>query len=272
MDRILFDLRYAARRLRHSPGFTLVVILTLALGIGANSAIFSVVNTVLVRPLPYADPERLVTIFHWYPSLKLEAPVSAPGFQTYRDRIRAFDGVAVSSPWNVNLTGTGEPERLRGVRVSAQFFATLGVAASRGRVLLPEEDQAGRNHEIVLSDGLWKRVFGGEENILDRRVSLNGESYQVVGVMPPAFFDPWLRDAELWTPIALDPALFVPNNYTNEFLTLTARLRPGVSQEQGTRDIKAFGDQLRKEFPSSFPPDWGLRLKTLSEVRTGAIR
>ena len=175
-------------------------------------------------------------------------------------------------PWNVNLTGTGEPERLRGVQVSAQFFSTLGVTAAKGRVLLPEEDQAGRNHEIVLSDGLWKRLFGGEESAINRRVSLNGESYQIVGVMPPAFFDPWSRDAELWTPIALDPALFVPNNYTNEFLDLTARLKPGVSLDQGARDMAAFASQLKTEYPNQFSADWGLKVKSLMEVRTGSIR
>jgi len=122
MDALLFDIRYAARRLVHAPIFALVVILTLALGIGANSAIFSVVNGVLLRPLPYKEPDRLVTIFHHYPSLKLEAPVSAPGFQAYRDRTHSFANVAVETDWNVNLTGIGDPERLRGVRVSAQFF------------------------------------------------------------------------------------------------------------------------------------------------------
>ena len=123
MDNVLFDIRYAARRLMHSPGFTTVVLLTLALGIGANSAIFSVVNTVLLQPLPYHEPARLATIYHWYPSIKLEAGVSAIGFKDYRDRTHSFSGVAVQTGWPVNLTGVGEPERLNGVRVSAQWFA-----------------------------------------------------------------------------------------------------------------------------------------------------
>ena len=116
MDTVLFDLRYAARRLRHSPAFTLVVVLTLALGIGANSAIFSVINTVLLRQLPYKDPGKLVTIYHYYPTMKMEAPVSAPGFKDYRDRTHDFESVAVENQWNVNLTGAGEPERLAGVQ------------------------------------------------------------------------------------------------------------------------------------------------------------
>src|ERR1041384_1072037 len=112
MDALLNDVRYAARRLRLSPAFTLIVVLTLALGIGANSAIFSVVNTVLLTPLPYRDPGKLVTIYHKYPSLKLEAPVSAPGYKDYRDRAKSFSGLAVESGWNANLTGDGDPQRL----------------------------------------------------------------------------------------------------------------------------------------------------------------
>jgi putative ABC transport system permease protein len=272
MDTVLFDLRYAARRLRHSPAFTLVVVLTLALGIGANSAIFSVINTVLLRQLPYADPGKLVTIYHYYPSLKMEAPVSAPGFRDYRDRTHDFSGVAVESQWNVNLTGIGEPERLQGARVSAQFFATLGVAPLHGRVFRPDEDAMGHEHEVVLSYGLWQRDFGGESSAVGKQASLNGETYDIVGVMPPTFVDPWARLTEIWSPIALDPALFVPANYTNEFMPLTARLKPGIPVEQAVRDMTAFAEQLKKENPNSFASSWTLELKTLDEVNTGPIR
>ena len=155
MDTLLFDLRYAARRLRHSPAFTLVVIITLALGIGANSAIFSVINTVLLKQLPYKDPGKLVTIYHYYPTLKMEAPVSAPGFKDYRDRTHDFESVAVENGWNVNLTGKGDPERLAGTKVSALFFPTLGVAPLHGRLFRPDEDAIGHEHEVILSYGLW---------------------------------------------------------------------------------------------------------------------
>lgn len=272
MDTVLFDLRYAARRLRHSPAFTLVVVLTLALGIGANSAIFSVINTVLLRQLPYKDPGRLVTIYHYYPALKMEAPVSAPGFRDYRDRTHDFDGVAVESQWNVNLTGIGEPERLAGVRVSALFFPTLGVAPLHGRVFRPDEDAMGHEHEVVLSYGLWQRDFGGEPSIVGKQASLNGETYDIVGVMPPSFVDPWNRLTELWSPIALNPALFVPANYTNEFMPLTARLKPGVSVERAAKDMTAFATQLKKENPNSFGSSWTLEVKTLDAVNTGPIR
>jgi putative ABC transport system permease protein len=272
MDAVLFDIRYAARRIQQSPMFALMVVLTLALGIGANSAIFSVVNTVLFRPLPYRQPDRLVTIFHHYPSLKLEAPVSAPGFKDYRDRTHSFDGVSVEAGWNVNLTGIGDPERLRGTKVSAQFFTTLGAAAAIGRTFRPEEDVIGSDHEIVLSDGLWKRTFGADRNVTSRKVSLNGETYDIVGVMPSEFSDPWNRDAELWAPLALDPALFVPGNYTNEYLQLTARLKPGVTLDQAARDMTAFAEQLKKENSNQFSRDWTLETKSMMEVRTGRIR
>ena len=271
MDALLFDIRYAARRLRQSPAFALMVILTLALGIGANSAIFSVVNGVLLRPLPYTEPDRLVTIFHQYPSLKLEAPVSAPGFKDYRDRTHSFSGVAVEVPWNVNLTGVGEPERLRGVKVSALFFSALGVPALAGRTFRPEEDAIGNEHEIVISDGLWKRIFGGQRAALGRKVSLNNESYDIIGVMPPGFYDPANRDAEVWSPIALDPKLFVPNNYTNEFLTLVARIKPGVTLQQASRDMTALAEQLKQENSNQFPKDWTLETKSLIESGTGKI-
>ena len=121
----------------------------------------------------------------------MEAPVSAPGFKDYRDRTHDFSGVAVESRWNVNLTGSGEPERLTGSKVSAQFFGTLGVAPLHGRMFRPEEDAIGHEHEVVLSYGLWQRDFGGEASVVGTQASLNGESYDIVGVMPPSFVDPW---------------------------------------------------------------------------------
>lgn len=272
MDTLRQDIRQSFRRLGKQPGFTAVVLLTLALGIGANTAIFSVVNTVLLRPLPYREPSRLVTIQHHYPSLQLDAPVSAPGFRSYHDDTRLFDGVAVEASWSANLTGIGDPVRLRGGRVSGDYFRTLGVPAALGRVLLPEEDAPGRNRVVVISDGLWKRLFGAEQSTVGRTVSLNGESYTIVGVMPPSFRDFWSRDVEIWTPLALTPDYFEVGNYTNEWLNLTARLKPGVTVEQGVRDMRAFAEKLKRDNPGEFPPKWTLRVKPLDEIATGDIR
>ena len=185
MDSLLQDIRYSLRRLAKSPAFTLVVVLTLALGIGANTAIFSAVNAVLLRPLAFRDPERLVTIEHLYPSLGgMKAPVSAPGFRDYQARAHAFESMAVETNWAANLTGVGEPVRIQGARVTGRFFGTLAVPALLGRGLLPGEDSAGHEHVVVLSYGLWQRLFGGEPGVVGRSLSLNGEPYEVVGVMP----------------------------------------------------------------------------------------
>ena len=210
MQDFLFDIRYAARRLRQAPVFTLIVVLTLALGIGANSAIFSVVNTVLLRPLPYRDPGKLATIYHNYPSLKLQASVSSIGFRDYRDRTHSFSSVAVQTGWNANLTGIGEPERLNAQKVSGLWFTTLGVPVAHGRAITVDDDQAGHDHVVVLSDGVWKRMFGGETSIVGKQISLNGEAYQVIGIMPPGFVDPWNAPSEVWAPVALDPATMIP--------------------------------------------------------------
>ncbi len=272
MDTLAGDIRYALRRLRAHPAFTAIVVLTLAFGIGANSAIFSVVNTVLLRPLGYAEPDRLVTIQHDYPSLKLEAPVSAPGFRDYRERTRLFTSVAVEGDWQANLTGVGDPQRLRGTKVSGDFFRTYGVAPALGRAILPDEDVPGRNRVVVLSDGLWQRLYGGRPDVLGRTMSLNGVAYTIVGVMPPTFHDFWSHDAEIWTPLALADSDFVPQSYTNEYLELTARLKPGVTIEQAQRDMHAFAAQLRQDHPDQIPQDWTLGVKSLTELGTGDIR
>jgi putative ABC transport system permease protein len=272
MDALWHDIRHAARRLRHSPAFTLIVVLTLALGIGANSAIFSVVNTVLLAPLPYRDPGQLVTIYHDYPSMKMEAPVSAPGFKDYRDRTHSFSSVAVETGWNVNLTGFGDPQRLGGTRVSGQFFNTLGVAPALGRVLTVDDDQAGHDHVVVLSDGLWRRLFGAKPDIVGHPVSLNGESYQVVGVMPRGFVDPWNPPTEIWSPVAIDPARFTISNYTSEFLNLVARVKPGSSTAAAAREMTGFAQQLKKDNPNQFSSDWTLEVKSMTDVQTGAVR
>ena len=267
------DVRYALRGLRRTPGFTAVVVLTLALGIGANTAVFSVVNAVLLRPLPYREPERLVTIEHYYPSLNgLQAPVSAAGFADYRDRTRIFDGVAVESPWRPTLTGRSEPERLAGARVSGQYFSTLGVGAAIGRTLRPDEDEAGRNRVVVVSDGFWRRVLAGSPSAVGgTTLLLDGEQYDVVGVMPPGFRDFYFRDAELWTPLALSPEQLT-SGFTNEWLQLTARLKPAVTPERAGAELAAFAEQLKRDRPDAYMPDWTLRTTTLTERGTGRLR
>ncbi|MES2522258.1 MAG: ABC transporter permease [Gemmatimonadota bacterium] len=268
MSALLFDLRYALRGLRRTPAFTVVVLLTLALGIGANSAIFSVVNTVLLKPLPYKEPERLVTIYHDYPAIKLEAPISAPGFSSYRDRTRSFEHLAVGTGWAANLTGQGEPERLSATRVSQQFFPALGVAPLLGRGFLTTEEEPGSDKVVVLSHGLWMRLFAGSPAAVGKSIPLNGEPYLVVGVMPETFVDPWNRTSELWRPLAFTPA---QRESDNEYLSVTARLKPGVSIEAAQADLTALALALRAE-QGEDASDFGLLAKPVTTELVGDIR
>ena len=273
MDSLLQDLRYSLRRLAKSPAFTLVVVLTLALGIGANTAIFSVVNAVLLRPLAYREPDRLVTIEHSYPSLgDLKAPVSAPGFRDYQARLHSFQSMAIETNWAANLTGVGEPARIQGARVTGRFFATLGIPALIGRGLLPGEDSAGHEHLVVLSYGLWQRLFGGQRNVVGQSLSLNGEPYEVVGVMPEGFRDVNNRAVEIWRPIVFKPEELVDGDRTREYLNLVARLNPGVPLEQAVAEVQTLAHQLKAQYPDAYSPDWTLLTSPLGQRAVGPVR
>ncbi|MGH7467853.1 MAG: ABC transporter permease [Longimicrobiales bacterium] len=269
MDTIGQDIRYALRRLRQNPGFSTIVVLTLALGIGANTAIFSVVNAILLRPLPYHEPTELVTIEHVYPSLNLEAPVSARGFRAYRDDTKSFEALAVQTGWQVNLTGAGEPERLTGARVSGDFFRVFGVNAVRGRTLRPDEDVPGQNRVVVLSDGLWRRLYGAQPDMVGQTMQLNGEPFEIVGVMPAGFRDYWNRRVELWTPLALAADAF---NGGNEFLSVSARLKAGTTLRAAASEMRTFAEQIKRDRPDNYPDNWTLSVTTLNEQATGNIR
>jgi putative ABC transport system permease protein len=271
----LRDIKYSVRRLLKSPAFTAVVILTLGLGIGANTAIFSVINTVLLRPLGFREPDRLVTINHFYRSEaldNLEAPVSAVGYRDYRDKTKSFDAVAVETGWSANLTGAGDPERVPASRVSGDYFRALGVAPALGRVFGRDEDQPGKNNVVVLSDGLWKRIYGGDRGVVSKTMQLNGQSYTILGVMPEGFRAFFNSRSDIWTPLALDETKLDGRNYTNEYLQLTARLKPGVSAKQADAEMKAFAEQVRRLYPNAVGTKWTLKVKTLNELATGSIR
>jgi putative ABC transport system permease protein len=266
------DLRYGVRTLRKNPGFTLIAVLTLALGIGANTAIFSVVNAILLRPLPFKDPDRLVILGHAYPKLDLIAPVSPRGFVDYRDRGDVFESAAVSSGASFNLTGQGEPERIQGRRVSADFLSTLGVEPVLGRAFLPEEDQPGKEHVAILSHGLWQRSFGADQNVIGRMITLDGESYSVIGVMPASFR--LYGGDELWTPLALTAEQLSPARRGSEFLIMIARLKPGITVEQAQTAMNSVANQIIKDEPGTYPTDgsWGVSVKLLYEDYVRDIR
>jgi putative ABC transport system permease protein len=273
METLIQDLRYAARTLRRSPGFTFVAVLTLALGIGANTAIFSVIDAVLLRPLPYAQPDRLVDINHFYPSLNnLRAGVSVPGFRDYGARTDVFEKSAVETGAAMNLTGAGEPERVNVTRVSGEFFTTLGVSAALGRTLRPDEAQAGHNQVLVLTDGYWRRKFGGDSTVIGRTLRLNDVDFQVVGVMPASFRDFFGRQTDLWTPILFQPADFGDNRRTNEFLSFIGRLAPGVTVERAQAEMHTLARQLKATYTNSYSSDWDLQVTSLNEEAAGGLR
>src|SRR5438552_5721101 len=240
------DLRCGFRVLVKNPGFTTVAIIALALGIGANSAIFSVVNTVLLRPLPYKNPDKLVMV--WEEATHLGFPKNTPSpanFIDWRDQNTVFEGMAAIVERSFNLTGVGEPERFDGRRVSANLFALLGVEPHLGRTFRPEEDQPGR-HVVILSYGLWQRRFGSDPSVIGRPLSLNGEHYTVVGVMARSFQFPTRRD-QLWVPIAFDSKEAASRG--NHYLEVIARIKPGVSLKQAQAEMATIAARLAQQYP-----------------------
>ncbi len=260
MEIIWQDIRYGARLLLKSPGFTLIAVLTLALGIGANTAIFSVVNFVLLRPLPYANSDQLLMI--WERNLKKgwsESPTSSANFVDFRTSARNLEVAAFTDTnGNFNLTGGDQPERVAGLRVSANLFPLLGVNPGRGRLFLPQEDQPGAGHVLILSYGLWQRTFAANANLINQTIQLNSQSYTVVGIMPPDFkFPPAfsavvgsseesVSNADLWVPLTTDD---IPLVRDRRDLKMMGRLKPGVTVAQAQADLNAIASRLDREFP-----------------------
>jgi putative ABC transport system permease protein len=266
---LLHDLRYAARLQRKNPGFTIVAIIALALGIGANTAIFSVVNTVLLRPLPYKDPERLVMVWedatkHGYPR---DTPAAA-NFVDWRDQNQSFEGMAAIADTSFNLTGSGDPERLEGRRVSANMFPLLGVEPHIGRVFTAAEDQPGAQRVALLSYALWQRRFGGDPGIVGKALTLNGESHVVVGVMPARFQFP-SSDDQVWVPVAFTQQ--EAGNRNRHYLQVLARLRPGVSLDQAQSEMNTIAARLQQQYPQS-NTDLGAAVQPLHEHLVGDIK
>jgi predicted permease len=275
MQTLWQDLRFGFRTLMRKPGFTVVAIIALALGIGANTAIFSVVNSVLLRPLAYQDPAALVVINHDYPKINLKASVSAIGYTHYRDNAKSFESVAAMTGGGFNLTGGGDPEQVNGALVTHNFFSSLGARPALGRVFLPEEDQPGKNKVVALSHGFWRRRFGADPGIVNKTITINDESYTVVGVMPPSFqFGRELgRVVDLWTPIAFTREQLDYRRLTNENLTVIARLKPGVTIGQAQAELDAIAANLRQQYmPGADRSNWGLTTQYLSELVVGDIR
>ncbi|HEX6739364.1 MAG TPA: ABC transporter permease, partial [Vicinamibacteria bacterium] len=260
------DLRLALRGLARNGGYTLVVVLTLALGIGANTAIFTVVKTVLLTPLPYRDPDRLVRVFESNPGLgRARSPMAPASFAAYRDS-GVFAEIGASTDAMYNLTGGGEPEAVIGYRLSAELMRLLGARPLLGRLIEPADDRVGAPRVVVLGHALWQRRFGGDPAALGRSLTLDGQDYTVIGVMPREFH--WWSTV-LWTPLALDPAL--ADNHDRRALRVVARLKPGTTIEQARAALAPVAARLEKEHPSGHS-GWSLRIDTLAQGHSGEIR
>ncbi|MBA2731393.1 MAG: ABC transporter permease, partial [Acidobacteria bacterium] len=271
MRTLLQDVRYGARMLFKNPGFTFVAVLVLALGIGANTALFSVVNGVLLRPLPYSDPERIVTLWERNGRDGIERDdVSPANFLDWQERAQSFSEIAFANPFSFDYTGGDEPEVLRNALVSRGFFQILGTNAFHGRTFLPEEYEAGKSQVVVLGHGLWQRRFGGDPKVVGRTLTLDDKPYTVVGIMPPEFrlhlFD---KPEEMWSPQVLNESLRSQRKAT--YLKVIARLKPGATVEGARAEMDSIAARLAEEHPST-NQGVGITTITLPEQMTGAWR
>ena len=265
------DLRFGARMLAKQPGFTLIAVITLALGIGANTAIFSVVNAVLLRPLPFADDARLVTIWAKLPVAGIKWLFTSPAeFADYRERTQGFAQVGAYGGADFTLTGRGEAERLTGAIVSHEMLPLLGIKPMLGRSFTAEEEQEGRTNVVVLSHGSWQRRFGGEAQLVGQTILLNDQPCTVVGIMPPGFQFPG-TDTELWKPLLLTAKERAEGERGSRWLNTIARLKPGVTMAQAQTDLETLADQLRREYPRFYGGNtgWGLKLVSLRKELVG---
>jgi putative ABC transport system permease protein len=270
MDAIVRDLRYAVRVLRRNRGFTLAAVLTLALGIGANTAIFTVVNAVLLRPLPFGAPDRLAVVWLENERESIQRDITSyPTFTDWRTRSRTFDDMAGYSGARFSLLSGGEPEEVRGARVTASFFDVLDVSAFRGRTFREDEFAAGSERVVVLSYGLWTRRFGSDAALIGGEIRLNGETYSVLGVTPPGFQHP--AETEMWVPLA--PVGGLANQMESRgslWLSVIGRLSPNATFEQAQQEMSGVAAQLAEEYPAN--RGQGVFIEPLHETVIGPVR
>lgn len=272
MNTLSQDLRYAIRILFKSRAFTAIALLTLALGIGVNSAIFSVVNAIVLRPLPYPNSEQLMVVWGNLHKAGLEEiEISALEFRDFQQQCQAFDHIAAYATQGLNLTGVDQPERLRGAAISANLFSTLGLQPALGRNFFPEEDQYGNDARVILSHSLWQRRFAGDPAVINKMVQLDGRTLTIVGVMPADFHFPD-KDTEAWIPLAFSPDLLEEDNRGSHFLNVIARLKPNVTQAQGQADLDTVTSRLSREHTSTYRSGFSTTIRSLHEELVGNLR
>jgi putative ABC transport system permease protein len=259
---MLNDFRYALRQLIKSPSFTFVAIITLALGIGACTAIFSVVNVVLLRPLNYPEPDRIVSIRETNLPQFPVFSVSPPNYLDWEKQTKSYEYLAAYTGADLNLTGDGEPQQLSGLKATAHYFDVYGVKPILGRMWLPEEDAQGKDHVVVLSYHFWQRVFGGAADVVGRSIQLNGEPYTVVGVAQIGFG--LTSKVEAWMPMAFKPEDTANDARGGHYINVVGRLRPGVRVAQARAELELLATQLAKQYPDS-NKGWGIFLMPIQD-------
>jgi predicted permease len=276
LEHLVQDIRYGVRMLARVPGFTAVAVATIALGIGASTAIFSVVNAVLLEPLPYPDPDRIVQLMLFSPVWargKNENIASGPEFNVWREQKQAFQEIAAydNAAGAVNLTGSEVPEQLRAVHVSADYFRLFGAPVEKGRAFSRDEDRPGGPRVVVISNGLWHRRFGGDPALISKSILLGGEPHTVIGVLGSSFFaDP---PTDIWLPLQADPN----NANPAHILRVAARLKPGVTLKMARAQMGIAREQYKEKFPSWFPQsalptEEGFTAEPLWEAVVGDVR
>ena len=252
MDSFLQDLRFGARMLRKNPGFAIAAIFTLALGIGGNTAIFTITSSVLLKALPYESPQQLLSVDVRSKDGQSRC-CSLNRFDSVHDHNQSFSGVAAVTNDNFNLTGRGEPLQVPSARVSANFFEMLGIRPQLGRFFQPDEGQPAGKPVIVISDELWRTRFGGDPNVLNQTVALDGNPYSIIGVLPAGIQFPFLAPAEIWSPRYFEHSLFTPQRLRQGvgYLSIIARLRPGVSRERAASELAVLDQQFQKDNPGA---------------------
>jgi len=274
VDTLWQDLRFALRMLRKSPAFTAVAVLTLALGIGANTAIFSVVNAVLLQPLPYANPGQLVLVSEAKPEAGISGlGMSYPTFTEMRDNNRVFSAIAGLGGHALVLTGYGEPSEVTTVVVTSEFFSVLAAEPLLGRAFIPEDGQRGAAPVVVVSENLWRSRFGADPGIVGRSITLDMRRYTVIGVMPASFHTPFRNQTnQVWIPLAQDPlfSVWLTRPPREHWMAVIARVRPGISSAQVQAELDTIGLRLAKEFPVE--KGWVVSIKPLQKTITGDVK
>jgi putative ABC transport system permease protein len=272
-DEMIQDLRYGIRTFLKNPGFTAIAVITLALGIGANTTAFSLIHAVLIQPLPYRDAGRVLFAMGWDAQRdQMRFQVSAADFQDWRAQCSSFEQAAGYRYWDVNITGNGEPERVQGYNVTANLFQLLGVEPLLGRTFQPEEDKPGAAKVAVLSHGLWRRRFGAAPNMIGRTVTLNDESYTIIGVMPPKFEFPQLNfKGDLWAPFNHDAARLRADQNANFSMVAVARLRSDRTLAQAQAEMNGIYRRLAEQYPET-NASAGIRLTPMQDMIVRGVR